>query len=62
VDGSKTMIIRVADGRKIPHSRVNKKEVLYFIKNRSDQIMAIAIAKSVQNYVKLSEEEILKVL
>lgn len=31
LDGSKTMIIRGAAGRKIPHSRVFKDEVLYFM-------------------------------
>ena len=31
LDGSKTMIIRGAAGRKIPHSRVFKDEILYFM-------------------------------
>ena len=31
-DGTKTMIVRGAAGRKIPHSRVFQGEVLYFIK------------------------------
>ena len=32
LDGSKTMIIRAAAGRKIPHSRVFAGEQLYFMK------------------------------
>lgn len=32
LDGSKTMIIRAAAGRKIPHSRVFVGEQLYFMK------------------------------
>jgi len=32
-DGSKTMIIRSATWRKLPHGRVNKWDILYFIKN-----------------------------
>lgn len=31
LDGSKKMIIRGAAGRKIPHSRVFKEEILYFM-------------------------------
>ena len=31
-DGTKTMIVRGAAGRKIPHSRVFQGEVLYFMK------------------------------
>ncbi len=30
-DGSKTMIIRGAAGRKLPYGRVNRGDVLYFI-------------------------------
>ena len=35
LDGSKTMIIRGAAGRKIPHSRVFKDETLYFMEKGS---------------------------
>lgn len=62
LDGSKTMIIRAAAGRKIPHSRVFEGEMLYFMKKGTAKITATATVKSVQNYVKLSEEEIDKVL
>lgn len=62
LDGSKTMIIRAAAGRKIPHSRVYESERLYFMKKGTAKISATATVKSVQNYVKLSEEEIEKIL
>jgi hypothetical protein len=62
LDGSKTMVIRAAAGRKIPHSRVFEGEKLYFMKKGSAKISTAATVKSVQNYVKLSEEEIVKIL
>ncbi len=62
LDGSKTMIVRGAAGRKIPHSRVFKDEELYFMKKGSAQITAKAHVVDVQNFVKLSEEEIDDVL
>ena len=58
LDGSKTMIIRAAAGRKIPHSRVFEGEKLYLMKKGTGKITAEAMVKSVQNYVKLSEDEI----
>jgi hypothetical protein len=60
--GSKTMVIRAAAGRKIPHSRVFAGETLYFMKKGTAKISATATVKSVQNYVKLSEEEIDNIL
>ena len=62
LDGSKRMVIRGAAGRKIPHSRVFEGEALYFMKKGSFQISANATVKNVQNYVKLSEDEITKIL
>lgn len=62
LDGSKTMIIRTAAGRKIPHSRVFNGERLYFMKKGTAKISATADVKSVQNYIKLSDDEILRVL
>lgn len=62
LEGKKTMVIRAAAGRKIPHSRVFEGETLYFMKKGSFKISAMATVKSVQNYVKLSDEEIEKVL
>lgn len=62
LDGSKTMIIRAAAGRKIPHSRVFDGEKLYFIKKGTAKISATATVKLVKNHVKLSEDEIVKAL
>lgn len=60
--GEKTMVVRGAAGRKIPHSRVFAGETLYFMKKGSKKISAKANVTAVQNYVKLSEEEITKIL
>ena len=60
--GTKTMIVRGAAGRKIPHSRVFEGERLYFMEKGSAEITATAIVKEVQNFVKLSDEEITKTL
>ena len=62
VAGTKTMIIRAAAGRKIPHSRVFEGEKLYFIKKGIGLITAMADVKKVQNYVKLSEDEMNNIL
>jgi len=62
LDGTKTMIIRAAAGRKIPHSRVFAGETLYFMKQGTSKISAMSIVKSVQNFIKLSEDEIIKTL
>ncbi len=58
--GTKTMIVRGAAGRKIPHSRVFEGERLYFMEKGSAEVTATAIVKDVQNFVKLSDEEITK--
>jgi hypothetical protein len=58
ISGTKTMIVRGAAGRKIPHSRVFDGEILYFMEKGTAKISAKAIVKSVENYVKLAEEEI----
>ncbi|WP_411167362.1 hypothetical protein ACH36K_09295 [Clostridium sp. MB05] len=60
LEGSKTMIIRGAAGRKIPHSRVFKDEVLYFMEKGSKKITAKAVVCDVQNFIKLNDEEITK--
>lgn len=62
LSGSKTMVVRGAAGRKIPHSRVLEGETLYFMEKGSLTISAKATVKSVQNYVKLSDEEITSIL
>ena len=62
LDGSKTMVIRGAVGRKIPHSRVFKDEILYFMEKGSKKITAKAVVSDVQNYVKLDDEAITKTI
>ncbi|MGI6213967.1 MAG: hypothetical protein ACOYIQ_05400 [Christensenellales bacterium] len=58
LNGVKTMVVRGAAGRKIPHSRVFEGETLYFMEKGSAKITAKATVESVKNLVKLSEEEI----
>ena len=60
--GNKIMIIRAAAGRKIPHSRVFKDEVLYFMEKGTKKISAKAIVTNVLNYIKLSDEEIADII
>jgi hypothetical protein len=60
--GTKTMVVRGAAGRKFPHSRVFEDETLYFMEKGTAKISSKATVKSVQNYVKLSEAEIIKTL
>jgi hypothetical protein len=62
LQGTKTVIIRGATGKKIPHSRVFESEILYFMKKGSGLISASAEVKSVYNYEKLSEDEIKSVI
>lgn len=58
LSGKKTMVIRSAAGRKIPHSRVFEGETLYFMEKGTTDIVAKAIVNKVQNYAKLTEDEI----
>ena len=60
--GTKTMVVRGAAGRKIPHSRVFAGECLYFMEKGSALITAAAAVKEVQNFAKLSDREITQVL
>lgn len=62
VSGQKTIVVRGAAGKKIPHSRVFEGETLYFIKKGTAIISATATVISVQNFVKLAEDEIVKTL
>ena len=62
LSGKATMIIRGAAARKIPHSRVFEGETLYLMKKGTAKITAMATVDSVQNFVKLSDEEIVKTL
>lgn len=58
----KTMVVRGAAGRKIPHSRVFEGETLYFMEKGTAKISACASVKSVQNYMRLTEDEIVQTL
>lgn len=60
--GTKTMIVRGAAGRKIPHSRVFEGERIFFMQKGTGKITASAIVTNVYNYVKLTEEESIKIL
>ncbi len=60
--GSKTMVVRGAAGRKIPHSRVFAGETLYFMAKGSGEITAKATATAVTNHIKLTPEESSKIL
>lgn len=58
INGSKSMIIRGATGRKLPYGRVNEGDVLYFINNNSEGVVkAKAIVDSVFNSDKMTTEE-----
>ena len=60
--GTKTMVVRGAAGRKIPHSRVFTGDKLFFMEKGTAKITAKATVKRVQNYVKLSDDEISQTL
>lgn len=58
LSGEKTMIIRGATGRKLPHGRVHTGEVLWFIENSGDGLVRCrATVKRVLNSEKLNEQE-----
>ncbi len=56
--GKKTMIIRGATGRKLPHGRVGAGDMLYFINNNAEgAVRAKAKVKSAFHSEKMTEEE-----
>jgi hypothetical protein len=58
VAGNKSMIIRGAEGRKLPYGRVNRGDILYFLNNNGEgKIRAKGIVASVLNSEKLTVEE-----
>ena len=61
MNGTKTMVVRGAAGRKIPHSRVFDDEKIYFMEKGTAMITVCATVKNVHNFVKLSEQEISQV-
>ena len=62
ISKKKTMVVRGAAGRKIPHSRVHAGETLYFMEKGTSLIGVKATVKDVQNYAKLTDEQITQVL
>ena len=58
VKGIRTMIIRGASGRKLPHGRVNEGDILYFVNNNGEcEVKARGVVSSVLNTEKLTVEE-----
>jgi hypothetical protein len=58
LSGFKTMIIRGATGRKLPHGRVNAGDVLYFINNNAEgMVRAKGKVKSAFHSEKMTEDE-----
>jgi hypothetical protein len=58
IDGTKSMIVRGAAGRKMPYDRVVTGDHLYFIENDgSGKVKSEAIVSSVFNSEKMSKDE-----
>lgn len=58
LSGSKTMIIRGATGRKLPHGRVDAGDMLYFINNNAEgKVRARAKVKNAFHSEKMTEDE-----
>ena len=63
LDGSQTMLIRGAAGRKMPYGRVHEKDVLYFIRNNSEgTVQGRANVKRVLNSEKMDKTASLKMV
>lgn len=58
LEGKKTMIIRGAAGRKLPHGRVSKGDILYFMRNNAEGVVrAHGTVSEVLASEKLTTEE-----
>lgn len=58
LNGEKTMIIRGAAGRKLPHGRVQVGDILYLINNNAEGLIkAKATVKNALHSEKLTEED-----
>jgi hypothetical protein len=58
LSGRKTMIIRGATGRKLPHGRVQVEDVLYFINNNAEgSVRARAVVRAAIHSEKMTAEE-----
>ena len=63
VNGSKTMIIRGATGRKMPYGRVNSGDVLYLIENDGSGLVKARVSvKTVFNSDKMEKDESVAIL
>lgn len=63
MDGSKTMIIRGAAGRKLPHGRVSEGDTVYLIENDSSGLIrAKAVVSEAIHSEKLTPEESVKLI
>lgn len=63
MDGSKTMIIRGATGRKIPYGKVFPNDQLYFINNNGEGLVrAKAIVKEAYHSDKMDKETSIKLV
>ncbi len=61
--GHKTMIIRGAMGRKLPHGLVKKSDILYFLENIGDGLIkAKATVESVFSSDKLTKEQSIEIV
>lgn len=58
LSGRKTMIIRGATGRKLPHGRVHAGDVLYFINNNAEGMVRVkAVVSSAFHSEKMDDAE-----
>lgn len=58
LDGTKTMIVRGAAGRKVPYGRVFEGDILYFIENNAGgKIKAKATVSNVFNSEKMEKDQ-----
>jgi hypothetical protein len=61
VKGNKSMIIRGADGRRLPLGRVKEGDILYFMNNNGErEVKARGVVSTVLNSERLSVEESFK--
>ncbi len=63
LDGTKTMIIRGATGRKLPYGKVFANDKLYLIRNNGEGlIIAKAVVSNVFNSEKMDKDESIKLV
>jgi hypothetical protein len=63
LSGEKTMVIRGATGRKLPHGRIHKGDILYFIRNNGEGLVrANAIVSDAFSSEKMSKKESMKLV